>query len=67
MVDLLELAVPQRLLVLRLRDVGVVLHLEVEDVAAVGFGGAERGEEEGCLEGLFGGEELYWQVFLGLA
>lgn len=50
MVDLLQLSVSQRLLMLRLVDIGVVVHLEIEDVAAVRFGAAERGEEKGCLE-----------------
>ena len=65
--NLFQLSVSQRLLMLRLGDIGVVLHLEIEDVATVGFGAAERGEEEGGLEVLLAGEQLDWEVFLCLS
>jgi hypothetical protein len=66
MVDLFQLAIPQRLLIFRLREIGIVLYLEVKDMAAVRSGGAEGGDDECGLEVLLGGEELDGEVFLGL-
>jgi hypothetical protein len=65
-VDLVQLSVPQRLLVFRLGDGGVVGHLDVKDVVRDGVGGAEGSDEEGCLEGFLGGEELDGEVLVGL-
>lgn len=66
MMNLLQLPISQRLLIFRLRQIWIVLHINVKDMAAIRFGGAERGEEKGSLEVFLGGEELDWEVLLGL-
>lgn len=66
MVDLLSLRISQWLLVRWRRRIGVELDIQIEDVVAESLGGAEGCEEEGRAEGLRGGEELDWEVFLGL-
>lgn len=48
------------------RDVGVAGYVEVEYRAFIGCGGAEGSDDDGGCEGLGGGEELDWEVFLGL-
>lgn len=65
-VDLVQLSISQRLLILWQRDVGIGLDLEVKDVVTECLGRAEGGQEEGGAERLAREEKLDWEVFLCL-
>lgn len=41
MMDLLQLPISQWLLIFRLRQIWIVLHINVKDMAVIRFGGAE--------------------------
>lgn len=66
MVDLWLLAISKGFFVCRETDVRVRNNVKVEQVRGKRCGGAERAEEEGCLEGRGATEELDGEVFLCL-
>lgn len=66
MVNLLLLAVPHRLLVVRCRSVGIRPDLDVEDGRVVAIGRAKRADNYGSLERLRGNQKLDGDVLLGL-
>jgi hypothetical protein len=66
MVDLRLLAISKGFFVCRETDVRVRNNVKVEQVRGKRCGGAERGEEEGCLERRGTTEELDGEVFLCL-
>lgn len=64
MVDLLELAVPERLLVGGRRGDRIAGYLDVEDFLLEAFGGAEGGDHEGGFEGVVQDGELDGEIAL---
>jgi hypothetical protein len=66
MVDLRLLAISKGFFVCRETDVRVRNNVKIEQVRGKRCGSAERGEEEGCLEGRGATEELDGEVFLCL-
>lgn len=67
MVDLGFLAVSERLLVRRRRDIGVGLNLDFEDGRVEALRGAKGRQDDGRLERLARGEQLDGKVLLRLS
>jgi hypothetical protein len=64
--NLLQLPISQRLLVLRQRGIVIRFDFEVEDVIAVPLGRTEGGEEKCRSQWFARGEVLDWKIFLCL-